>query len=243
MPRQKKPAPPPLPPVEPRPAPGVAYSTSPHAPGLRLFRCEPFNATMADRGCGMRWREAQGAAMRPQEQAVLEDSAGLKERLKATTHGRHQASYRAAKAQNANRVGAVFEARASLDKCRSCPIGAAHAGATHVRYSRLYGASICPRCRKGVTRMIGGRTCVSCYNRSRELAKGRNARGNRPVELLSRAPHSIELMIAVDGRARVARVEGVDLTEVVIQTLRTTRGEVEFGFAGGHAELRQGRLF
>lgn len=126
--------------------------------------------------------------------------------------------------------------------CRGCPIGAAHAGADYIRYSPLYGISICPRCRRGTTRMIANRRCVSCYNRAREIASGKNARGNAPVELLQAPPHPIEYLVSINGRARRARAEAVDLLEPVLQTLRTAKGEVVFAFAGP-LTLRQGRLF
>jgi hypothetical protein len=126
--------------------------------------------------------------------------------------------------------------------CRGCPIGAAHAGERFVRYSRWYGLPICPRCRTGGLRMIGNRTCVSCYNRNRELRSGRNGRGNKPVEVIANAPRNHELRVSVDGHAARVRVAAVDLFEPMIQTMRTARGEVEFGFAGVWA-ARQGRLF
>jgi hypothetical protein len=229
--------------LPPREAPGVAYTLSAAAPGLKLFRCEPFRATLTDKGCGARWREAQAALLTPAELAALEAAAGVKDAVKATMHGRWQAGARRAHALAQNKTDAVKDSRASLDTCRSCAIGAAHAGGTHVAYSRIFGASICPRCRKGATRMIGGRVCVSCYNRGRELAKGRNGRGNRPVELMARAPATLEIRIAINGMANAERVVAVDRAEVMIQTLRTTKGAVEFGYAPPAAQFTQGRLF
>lgn len=196
----------------------VHYVQDTAYPGLKFFRCEPHRATLTTKGCASRWREAQDR-----------DPVQVRQLP--------------AREQQAARAKAGCESRAGLDVCRSCPIGAAHAGARHVQYSRIYGASICPRCMKGATRMIGGRVCVSCYNRARELAAGRNARGNAPVELLQRAPHEIELRIEVDGVSDRSRMVGVALSEVMIQTLRTTRGTVAFAFQGSDAGLRQGRLF
>lgn len=129
-----------------------------------------------------------------------------------------------------------------FQSCRGCAVGASHAGEDFVRYSPLYGVSICPRCRRGTTRMIGGRVCVSCYNRAREIQAGKNARGNTPVELLANAPRPVEFYLVVNGRARRARVEAVDLVEPILHILRTTKGEVAFGFAAPRT-LRQGRLF
>jgi hypothetical protein len=216
---------------DPRPALGVTYTTSDHAPGLKLFRCEPLRATLSDRGCGKRWREAQSATMTPAELAALAAAAKVHATIEAKTHGHKQpgSQYRLAVARN--RTSAVQAHRAHLDTCRSCPIGAAHAGAVHVVYSRIFGAAICPRCRRGATRMIGGKVCVSCYNRGRELSAGKNARGNAPRELQARAPRPLEIRIAIDGLATGQSVVAVDRAEVMIQALRTTKGAVEFGYA------------
>lgn len=126
--------------------------------------------------------------------------------------------------------------------CRGCPVGAQHAGEAHISYSTLFGASICPRCRKGTTRMIGGRVCVSCYNRQREMREGKNARGNAPTKL--QALHSVVFLAVVGDRVRVIRADGVaDMVEPVIQTLRTTPGKATFAFAGNTMGLRQAALF
>lgn len=136
------------------------------------------------------------------------------------------------------------EAADRLVSCRGCAIGAAHAGFQPVRYSPHYGASICPRCGKGTTRMIGGRVCVSCYNRAREMRAGKNARGNRPIELLQSPLRTVEIRLEVDASARRMRDrETSSMTETMLQVLRTTKGEIAFGFAGPERLLRQGRLF
>src|SRR3954451_17467898 len=50
------------------------------------------------------------------------------------------------------------QAADSVSLCRSCRIGAAHAGATVVHYSSLYASNICPRCGRGsARRLISGR--------------------------------------------------------------------------------------
>lgn len=132
----------------------------------------------------------------------------------------------------------------AFEACRSCAIGASHAGLAHVHHSPFYGAAICPRCEEGNTRIIGGRLCINCYNRERELLAGRNARGNRPRYVSAEAPlRSLDLRISINGRARRERIERVTGTrEVVLQRLRATRGQVAFAHAGSSAGLRQGRL-
>lgn len=127
--------------------------------------------------------------------------------------------------------------------CRSCPIGAAHAGGEFVRHSPLFGAAICPRCRRGTTRMIQDRVCVGCRNREYEIRDGRNARGNPPSDrVLRMGPRPVEMIVVVDGVARTMRPLAADLLEPMIQTLRTTRGELAFARAPGAAGPRQGRL-
>lgn len=93
--------------------------------------------------------------------------------------------------------------------------------------------------------MIGGRLCVTCYNRERELLSGRNARGNAPTQLARTRPLRIfEFSFTINGRLRRGRFDRVVSTaEVVLQALRTTRGQVSFGWKGSSAALAQGRPF
>lgn len=129
-----------------------------------------------------------------------------------------------------------------LAKCRSCPIGAAHAGETVAIFSALYGTDICPRCGKGTTRMIHGRICVSCRNREYELQRGRNAKGTAPVKLRPLFP--IVINFTVNGHPRRYRAHlATDIRETIVQVLRLTKGRVAFGFSGDQSHLRQGRLF
>jgi hypothetical protein len=187
-------------------APGVAYTASDYAPGLRLFQCEPYRATLSTKACADRWRIAEDAST---------PSAG---------RGRRDAL------SNYQREDLVARYR----HCRGCPLGAAHAGRQIVRYSAWYGRGICPRCGQGATRIIGNRRCVSCYNRERELKAGRNARGNIPVELLERPLRTIEVLVDVDGEVRRHRdPASCSLTETVVQELRTTKGEITFARAAG----------
>jgi len=205
----------PLPPAlgSAREADGVAYVVDAAAPGLKFFRCEAFRATLSVKGCATRWVEAQGGA-------------------------------RARGAAANDAVDALYDARASLDRCRSCAIGAAHAGYTPIHYSPLFGASICPRCGRGTTRMIHGRRCISCYNREREMKAGRNARGNRPSELLQNPLRTVELRVAIDNTVRPIRDrDTTGAAETMVQLLRTTKGELGFGFAGSDRHLKQARLF
>jgi hypothetical protein len=180
-------------------AENVDYFEVANAPGLKMFACEPLKATLSQKGCAARWREAQ-------------DASG------------HEAE--------------------RLATCRGCPIGAAHAGEEFVVYSRHYGAAICPGCRRGAFRMINNRVCVSCDNRRREMRAGRNARGNKLAELMQKPLHAVDYILILDGEAKRVRSTGVvDLLEPMLQTLRTTKGDIGFAFAGPTDGLRQGRLF
>lgn len=128
--------------------------------------------------------------------------------------------------------------------CQSCPIGAAHAGERHVEHGVLYGGQICPRCRRGTTRMIRNRVCVSCQNRAYEVESGRNARGNVPSTLLRDKPvRRVEVTISVDGRVRRLAGAGVDSFEIMLQAARTTPGVIVFARAASRGATPQGRLF
>lgn len=179
---------------EPVDAPGVAYTTSEHAPGVKLFPCAPYRATVSVRSCGARWLKAQEAR---------------------------------------------GDLASTLSACRTCTIGACHAGRGPIRYSAHSRSSICPRCGRGTTRMIHNRACVSCYNRARELRLGRNARGNKPIELLQAPLHPVTVFLQVDGEVRRFRDrETSGLTETMVQVLRTTTGEIAFAFAGAGIQRR-----
>lgn len=127
------------------------------------------------------------------------------------------------------------------ERCQACSIGAAHAGKAQVHYSKHFGQSFCPRCGQHANRMIGGTRCVSCYNREREFVEGANAKGTMPKLMLY--PHRVAAI--VDGaRRQVTTQLALDVWELVFNTIRTTRGRLNFGTAlvGQPAGLRQLRL-
>jgi hypothetical protein len=138
----------------------------------------------------------------------------------------------AAKGERADRYSA----------CRGCAIGAAHAGHEVVTYSTYYDIEVCPRCGKGGMRMIGGARCVSCYNREREIATGKNARGNAPVELMrEKSYRAVHLTLVVDGVPRpIVTARAVSVVEPIIQAMRTTKGGLAFAFSRGVDALNQG---
>lgn len=126
--------------------------------------------------------------------------------------------------------------------CRACPIGAAHSGIAHANESSLRGSLVCSRCQRGQMRLIRGNLCVSCYNREREVIKGRNARGDVPTKLSKLDPRTI--CYSSNGAvhiARTARTTGA--TEMLVSTLRDAPHQVRFGWRAGRQEMRQLRLW
>jgi hypothetical protein len=123
-----------------------------------------------------------------------------------------------------------------FSNCRDCRIGAAHAGEDHVSYSFYFETMICPRCRRGCTKMVAGTRCVSCYNREREFLSGKNSKGTVPV--MARPLHRREIRYTVPeeglGLEPVPRVyvaeHSADILELVLGVLRTTKGSIMFGF-------------
>jgi hypothetical protein len=91
-------------------------------------------------------------------------------------------------------------------------------------------------------RLIRGNLCVSCYNREREVIRGRNARGMVPTKLARLDPRSI--CYSENGAVRIARTERTaGLAELVVATLRDATHQVIFGWRAPRVGLRQGRLF
>jgi hypothetical protein len=94
--------------------------------------------------------------------------------------------------------------------CRACPIGAAHAGreapqqAADTEAAKMRLEGLCPSCERTGQRIIVSRgICVSCYNRRREVAVGRNRKGNAPKVVASRLG-DVTLVVA---RADAAHAE------------------------------------
>jgi hypothetical protein len=115
-------------------------------------------------------------------------------------------------------------------KCRDCRIGAAHAGERHVHHSKIFDLGICPRCRRGGSRMIGGRLCVSCYNREREFKIGRNAKGTKPSIALQ--PRRLGVILGYgDAAQRYVELRDEftnDNVEMVLAVLGAVPGRISF---------------
>ncbi|MBI1207410.1 MAG: hypothetical protein GC191_08985 [Azospirillum sp.] len=128
----------------------------------------------------------------------------------------------------------------SKRQCRGCSIGAVHAGggetpaedrqakaeaafrALHDEWSR-----VCSRCMRLASRVVGGRLCVSCYNRSREVRVGENRRGSAPrLKLRTEA-----VVVASAGSpVWVERVKDVSgRLEAIVAVAQRADGPVAFG--------------
>jgi hypothetical protein len=114
--------------------------------------------------------------------------------------------------------------------CRLCPIGARHAGAgADLNLGSLRSARICGRCHRLATRLIHKHTCVSCFNRARELRVFKNAKGNAPVRLARLDQRSITYRAAGVVKT-LTLTESVDTDELIVATLRDSKHAPQFGY-------------
>lgn len=98
-------------------------------------------------------------------------------------------------------------------KCSECEIGAFHSGE---RIVHGLPERFCPRCGGTDKRLIYGNTCISCYNRGRELLAGKNAKGAFPkyARTFRRA------IVFVPGMGTLTMERVVDVAEAVLTVLR-----------------------
>ncbi|WP_146208851.1 hypothetical protein [Azospirillum sp. TSO22-1] len=113
--------------------------------------------------------------------------------------------------------------------CRSCALGAEKAGKplpqTAIAADAL--SCLCPRCFRPAPRLINGHLCVSCYNRDREVARGRNAKGGVPR--LTAKLHNLTILIVEAGAVRretLDRVTGPQ--EAMIMLAKRARRPIAF---------------
>lgn len=119
-----------------------------------------------------------------------------------------------------------------LDRCKACPVGAVHAGASDPNYHRLRGTQTCSRCHRTGMRLIGGNVCVGCKNREYEWVKGRNARGRPPAT--HPALDRRRVVVMTGGKVRVmSRELTAGAVELVVEALRDLPGRVVFGMGKG----------
>lgn len=125
--------------------------------------------------------------------------------------------------------GAILR-RDAPNPCRCCPIGASHAGrvVAPLASAQQYLKSMCQRCGVAGRRIVNKTYCVSCYNRDREAAIGRNRKGNCPA--LASALHGVTLAIGQAGKIKHTfspRVLG--RVEAIRAAARVAKGPIAFG--------------
>jgi len=120
--------------------------------------------------------------------------------------------------------------------CLNCPVGAANAGRPLASVAIAVAAirGVCPRCRGFGARIIGGHLCISCYNRQREVERGRNAKGTRPRLADRLHPESLAVVEAGAGRT-VCREGVIAPAELVVALAKAATGWMAFGRRGAHA--------
>lgn len=128
-------------------------------------------------------------------------------------------------------------------QCRGCPLGAFHAGLVPetASSSRFLGRLICSRCHESARRLIRKSICVSCYNREREVAIGRNAKGGAPVNCRQVSSATLACLIGEEATMRVQRFDRVtSRVEAVLSMVRTETKAVAFGWVAPPI-VREGR--
>ncbi len=129
-----------------------------------------------------------------------------------------------------------------VNRCKTCPIGAMHAGETAASMSPMMGQCICARCHHTVTRLIGKHICISCYNRQREWIIGRNSKGSAPTKMKPLSRRTVRYFAA--GEARTLTIEHTkDNEEMIVAILRDSKKAVQFAYQGMPQGIGQGRLF
>lgn len=122
--------------------------------------------------------------------------------------------------------------------CRTCSLGAFHAGEGDAVMSQLRGVEICSRCHRTGMRLVQGDICVSCWNRAREVIVGKNARGRKPLNHPPIVPHAITVL---SGKKllTIKRAHAICTEELILAALRDCTRQVFFGF---HASGRTSSL-
>lgn len=104
--------------------------------------------------------------------------------------------------------------------CRSCQTGAVSAGVSQPNHKDEALAKLCPRCGRLTDRMIKGKLCISCYNREREVARGKNRKGHIPVKVAG-AIRNIIAIYTVNGVEDIREFRDVtSVNEIIIRLLR-----------------------
>lgn len=105
--------------------------------------------------------------------------------------------------------------------CWRCPVGAKHCG-EEIKPRSIGESKLCARCLEYSQRIVHNRLCVTCYNRTREVLVGKNAKGTKPRDLQI-YPEQVRVMR--DGTWRVVRINNTSkFTETVVSAARQEPG-------------------
>lgn len=129
-----------------------------------------------------------------------------------------------------------------LERCKTCPIGAVHAGETAASMSPFMGKCICARCQRTAARLIGKHLCVSCYNRQREYELGKNGKGSVPSKMKPLARRTVRYF-AADEMRTLTIDQSSDTEEMIVAVLRDQKKRVVFAFNAITHGINQARLF
>lgn len=130
-----------------------------------------------------------------------------------------------------------------LGRCKTCPVGAVHAGETAASMSPMMGQCVCARCHRTSGRLIGKHLCVSCFNRQREWIIGKNSKGSKPVKMVPLVRRSIRFRRGGEPMIKVIDLSA-NVHELIVAVLRDSKKIVQFSFYGAQpSNFTQARLF
>ncbi len=135
---------------------------------------------------------------------------------------------------------ARYEPGSTIGICKGCDIGAQHAGRKNEPVVPVVAG--CVRCHRASLRLVNNLTCISCYNRERELVQGRNARGCKPIHLAPLGPVSLAYRVGSRvSQVTLRRVSG--MLEAELSVVRRLQQSVDFMRCSPVSGLRQLTLF
>lgn len=144
-----------------------------------------------------------------------------------------------------------------LDGCVGCKVGQFHtnpaATAPPLAKTAFAYRQICVRCRRGgaddESRLIGRMrlvrehtTCVSCYNREREVIQGRNAKGAKPKKWKNL--FHVQIGSVAAGRLTIEQFDHPvrDRLEAILTLMRRRAGPKVVAWTAPRAVVRMGAM-
>jgi len=153
-------------------------------------------------------------------------------------------------AKNYEAAPESVRASGRLDGCIGCKVGQYHHNPA-APVQQLLGASaltyrqVCVRCRRGAEVGLGRNRlvrehsiCVSCYNREREVRKGRNAKGAKPKKCKLLA--DVQIGCVTNGQMTIERFDHPvrDRLEAVLTLLRRKTGPKVVAWSSARTIIR-----